>query len=675
MKKYKLLKDYPTSKKGNIIESDGLGWYINNKLAIPKEMIENELDWFAPYIFTTEDGVDIYVGDMYWWFISNNYLDNQLCTTRSGRVDGYKYFSTKEKAQEYLKSKETPEWVICIKEKKYLRGKLNMLYRVESYNEAVKAYRIDSQTSIHSELVRPATEAEISAHEEGFHIGDKVWYAGYSLDIPFKEYLGKIKSFYYSLESPVLSCEVENKTMFTQWNLRDLTKKEPMSHKFITEEGTKIYKGDKCWYINNDTTSIIKETSYEVWVGGSSNGKYFSGEEKARQYFAELQAEKRDIKIGTELFYDKEYRGNVEKIVLGDEDILLYLNHKPSEFLFLNDAVTLVELAKEEGLEVGMKIDKKLLKNYSISVGNNSRVDRLYVQDTIAYFSDGGFRHKIIGFKKFKEEWELTQKGITIVQGSDLDIDKTCETCKWVFGSHYCIDCKQWELDREDLWQPKEPKFEVNKWYEHETGSFGLFVENGCNNKGFDLLENDSYKWITNMKMTNPTEWKLADEKIKHLLLMEAKEKYPEGTEFYNLSGLKHRVETHSNITVEVGLNHTLIGYGGNMLFEDGKWAKIVTELRLMLGKEEVFITSPLDRSTGADNEKEVWTRQGSVTIEEWKKWYERLIAGLKLELSSFDLTLGTYPTHYHITNIELGCIKNVELSQIEEITQTIRNL
>jgi len=116
MKQYKLLKDYPPYEKGDIIKDryETISYYEGDKGSpIRCSIVEQYSDYFAPHVFTTEDGVDIYVGDMYWWFTSSTFLYNQLCTTRSGKVVVYKYFSTKENAQQYfaeLQAEKNIEW-------------------------------------------------------------------------------------------------------------------------------------------------------------------------------------------------------------------------------------------------------------------------------------------------------------------------------------------------------------------------------------------------------------------------------------------------------------------------------------------------------------------------------------------------------------------------------------
>lgn len=56
-------------------------------------------------LFTTEDGVDIFEGDRYYWIIKD-LRDSNVCSTKATKSspNGYNllYFSTKEKAEEYI---------------------------------------------------------------------------------------------------------------------------------------------------------------------------------------------------------------------------------------------------------------------------------------------------------------------------------------------------------------------------------------------------------------------------------------------------------------------------------------------------------------------------------------------------------------------------------------------
>jgi hypothetical protein len=69
--KHKLLKDLPDVKAGTIIDKFTINDYGQKIFSIKghtfnEEDMKNNPDWFTPYIFTTEDGVDIYIGDIFY---------------------------------------------------------------------------------------------------------------------------------------------------------------------------------------------------------------------------------------------------------------------------------------------------------------------------------------------------------------------------------------------------------------------------------------------------------------------------------------------------------------------------------------------------------------------------------------------------------------------------------
>lgn len=99
--KYKLIKEYPGSPKiGNTIDN------------LENDWIENYSEFWQPFVekikqplFTTEDGVDIFEGDSYYSYnleldISSKF--DSACLKISGKNTDNKYFSTKEKAEEYI---------------------------------------------------------------------------------------------------------------------------------------------------------------------------------------------------------------------------------------------------------------------------------------------------------------------------------------------------------------------------------------------------------------------------------------------------------------------------------------------------------------------------------------------------------------------------------------------
>ena len=116
MKEYKLVKFYPSLpkdwKEGMIV---GLGdWYYDYSPCsgnyrhkfIHKSEIENNPEYWQEVIkvkkvlFTTEDGVDVYEGDIYWLITGDLSYCGQKAIDK-GRKFGH-VFSTKEKAQEYI---------------------------------------------------------------------------------------------------------------------------------------------------------------------------------------------------------------------------------------------------------------------------------------------------------------------------------------------------------------------------------------------------------------------------------------------------------------------------------------------------------------------------------------------------------------------------------------------
>lgn len=129
--KYKLIKDLPDVKAGTIFQynegftSEYYEYIENNqskKYSI--DIVENNPDWFVPYLFTTEDDVDIYNGDEYVILVTKDYENKKhkkgdifysqtLILGEEGIPLNFEYniqqniwkiFSTKEAAEQYLES-------------------------------------------------------------------------------------------------------------------------------------------------------------------------------------------------------------------------------------------------------------------------------------------------------------------------------------------------------------------------------------------------------------------------------------------------------------------------------------------------------------------------------------------------------------------------------------------
>jgi hypothetical protein len=118
--KYKLLQNLPDVKAGVIIDKFRINDYGQNIFSI-KGHIFNEIDmrhnpeWFAPYLFKIDCGEYLFVGDEFYvvycdeityWHDEHNTPVSQIhiASYNTPKYDMYKYFSTKEKAEQYLES-------------------------------------------------------------------------------------------------------------------------------------------------------------------------------------------------------------------------------------------------------------------------------------------------------------------------------------------------------------------------------------------------------------------------------------------------------------------------------------------------------------------------------------------------------------------------------------------
>jgi len=160
------------------------------------------------------------------------------------------------------------------------------------------------------------------------------------------------------------------------------------------------------------------------------------------------------------------------------------------------------------------------------------------------------------------------------VLNSDLDIEKTCVTCKHEY-------------------QPKELEFEVGKWYEIDslyilTTNKTYFISRGDTTVHLKGFYNNV--WFDDMNVeTRGYDVRLADmEKVKKLLKEKAKKDYPEGTKFRNLdtnsirtTGKTNHLYHKSNSRITCG-NTPMYEWESEQsnpyLFKDGKWAEIVEE-------------------------------------------------------------------------------------------------
>lgn len=115
MKKYKLIKTWPDGPTvGTIFQKRPAQSYFEARdypWTFHKDEVESSPEFFAPYLFTTEDGVDIYKGD----FLFATLADNSIIGP--GQYDvkiknnsNIKHFSTREAAQKWIDSQNKPIW-------------------------------------------------------------------------------------------------------------------------------------------------------------------------------------------------------------------------------------------------------------------------------------------------------------------------------------------------------------------------------------------------------------------------------------------------------------------------------------------------------------------------------------------------------------------------------------
>ena len=119
---YKLLKDLPDVKAGSIIKkrTDGL-YYTDNLIRFSASTVENNPDWFAPYLFTLDCGTNLFVGDAFYVVVDNRlYTWNGdirfLANGTTIKKEDRHYFSTEKLAEDYIRKQyESIGWVEGVK--------------------------------------------------------------------------------------------------------------------------------------------------------------------------------------------------------------------------------------------------------------------------------------------------------------------------------------------------------------------------------------------------------------------------------------------------------------------------------------------------------------------------------------------------------------------------------
>lgn len=170
--KFKLLKDMPGIKAGKIgyTEEDT---FLNGNIDVmfesdcgqphifyDKEYVKNNPDWFAPFCFTTEDGIEKYQGESYYCVHTNSGEEGVIDAIAfiEYQMD-FKRFSIKEAAKKYL---------LLEKAKKELTVGNYFIYGNEVHKiDTIKiSSLISSEKNYDKALCRKATVEEIISYYE-----------------------------------------------------------------------------------------------------------------------------------------------------------------------------------------------------------------------------------------------------------------------------------------------------------------------------------------------------------------------------------------------------------------------------------------------------------------------------------------------------------------------------
>jgi len=174
VKHYKLLKDLPDVKAGAIFEyNEGFtsSYYEHIENGRHKkygtDTVENNPDWFAPYLFTMDCGTDLFQTDRAYIVDKGSGRMNNIQV--NVRESNYLYFATKEKAEQYLESLKPKfkvgDIVICEDYCEEYDNKPLKITKIDDSDDIVYYYFEPTNNNNHNfssgSKVRLATDIEI----------------------------------------------------------------------------------------------------------------------------------------------------------------------------------------------------------------------------------------------------------------------------------------------------------------------------------------------------------------------------------------------------------------------------------------------------------------------------------------------------------------------------------
>jgi uncharacterized protein (TIGR02145 family) len=384
-------------------------------------------------LFITEDGKNIYTG-MNSCAVNLKTAEYSYSCFR-GTANYYKYFSTKQAAQDYLDSLE-PEFEV---------GKWHELVGSPVYAYFEKNAELNygfnhnewtnTLIMVNPSMWKPANmdkvkELLITETKRRYKIGDRIKNNGLSksciendvnrIDIDIDHntvWLSRSTKHKYSI------CVFDNGI----WA-------EIIEPKFTTADRVKKYEGDKYFQVIEKDKFHIDETEVGNFKYCSTYEYKFDKLENAQQYLAEQIALKRGIKIGTELFIFNMKTNNYEHLGkaisfemrsgFNDNKCIIHFtnDNKLNRGVVIDNVLTLEELAKEEGLFKGLEINLELLRDYRVHCENtlnwqgltNSTILQFLIEDGIPLIHTySGHIIPLIGFKAFKKEWDVKRNKFT----------------------------------------------------------------------------------------------------------------------------------------------------------------------------------------------------------------------------------------------------------------------
>jgi len=223
-----------------------------------------------------------------------------------------------------------------------------------------------------------ATPMEYDLFTDGFNLYDDIY------STITNAHLGKIQSVECTHDGILLLNLEHNNIIYDD----DITNIKPTSL-FITEDDEKVYNNTKTWKINMSTPELSDEL-HNTWKTSDAGYVYFYTKQNVLNYIATSSANHKGVKIGDEVFIKstQQYFGQVEQIKHTNKYECNTFIITTISALPLTEILSIEELAKEEGIEIGKEIEGHKVIKFTIVKG-------------VPYFINQiGFGFEMIGFNK-----------------------------------------------------------------------------------------------------------------------------------------------------------------------------------------------------------------------------------------------------------------------------------